>query len=111
MKSNCAALFLVAMLLVGCRDAPPAEPETSATGPGDYLKNLSQAQQRATKTVDLAAVNKAVETFYVEEGRFPKDLLELVELDYLRLLPELADGAKWSYNPTNGVVTINREKP
>lgn len=109
MKPHLLVLFLLATLFSGCSDAPPPPATTSEPGPGDYLKNLTHAQQHATKTVDLAAINKAVETFYVAEGRFPKNLLELVERDYLPMLPELPGGAQWHYNATNGVVSIARE--
>jgi hypothetical protein len=105
------AVLLSAGLLTGCNDAPPPPPETaSETGPGGYLKNVAEGQQRAVKTVDLAAVNKAVESFYVQEGRFPKELLELVERNYLPTIPELPGGAVWIYNATNGIVSIGREK-
>lgn len=106
-----AAVLLSAGLLTSCYDAPPPNPgAASESSPGGYLKNVAEGQQRAVKTVDLAAVNKAVETFYVEEGRFPKDLLELVEKNYLPVIPELPGSAVWKYDATNGIVSIGREK-
>jgi hypothetical protein len=111
MNPRISAVLLSAGLLTGCSDAPPPSPETaSEAGPGGYLKNVAESQQRAVKTVDLAAVNKAVETFYVQEGRFPKELLELVERNYLPTIPELPGGAVWKYDATNGIVSIGREK-
>jgi hypothetical protein len=111
MKPHIFAVLLSAGMLAGCSDAPPPPPEAgSESGPGSYLQNVAEGQQRAVKTVDLAAVNKAVETFYVQEGRFPKELLELVERDYLPAIPELPGGAVWNYNATNGIVSIGREK-
>lgn len=106
------AVLLLA--LVGCsKSAPPdgdAPQKTTAT-PGDYLNNLTTAEKRASKTVDAAAVNRAIETFYVEEGRFPKDLLELVELKYLPLIPKLPEGASWDYDTNTGVVMISKSQP
>jgi hypothetical protein len=106
-----AAVLLGAGLLTGCSDAPPPNPGAAPQPePGGYLNSVAEGQQRAVKTVDLAAVNKAVETFYVQEGRFPKDLQELVESNYLPVLPELPGGAVWKYDATNGIVSIGREK-
>jgi hypothetical protein len=111
MKPRFFAVLFSAGLLTGCSDAPPPQPEAASEAEsGGYLKNIAEGQQRAVKTVDLAAVNKAVETFYVQEGRFPKDLLELVERSYLPVIPELPGGAVWNYNATNGIVSIGREK-
>ena len=94
--------------LTGCNDSagPQKKGKSSGDPSGDYLNNLATAQQRALKTVDTATVNKAVERFYVQEGRFPKDLLELVELSYLARLPELPAGAHWDYDTNSGVVSI-----
>jgi hypothetical protein len=106
------AFFVV---LVGCHDSTPPDagtsPKSSETTPGDYLNNLATAQKRATKTVDTAAVNRAIEAFYVQEGRFPKDLLELVELKYIPQLPKLPEGANWNYDTNTGVVMIEKSQP
>ena len=74
--------------LVGCSPSSdkPAPPATNAptssgnplTAPVDYLNAAAKAQQSAVKTVDVTSLNKALELFNVQEGRFPKDLNELV---------------------------------
>src|SRR5512133_2153337 len=47
--------------------------------PADYLRAAVNAQQAAVKTVDTASVQRAIQMFSVEEGRYPKDLDELVQ--------------------------------
>jgi len=115
MKASCLLPMAFFVVLVGCHDSPPpavgTSPKPSGTAPGDYLNNLATAQQRATKTVDTAAVNRALEAFYVQEGRFPKDLLELVELKYIPQLPKLPEGANWHYDTNTGVVMIRKNQP
>ncbi len=109
------AVLLLA--LVGCSKSTPSEggdggaPQKTTATPGDYLNNLTTAEKRASKTVDTSAVNRAIETFYVEEGRFPKDLLELVELKYIPLIPKLPEGANWDYDTNTGVVMISKREP
>ena len=87
----------------------PASDGNLASAPTDYLKSTAQSQQRAVKTVDLAALNKAVESFYIQEGRFPKTLEELQEKNYLRTIPPVPSGMKFNYDATNGVVTLEKE--
>jgi hypothetical protein len=115
MKAICPGLAILLVMLAGCNDSTPPNRETAApntpTAPGDYLNNLATAEKRATKTVDTAAVNRAIETFYVQEGRFPKDLLELVELKYIPAIPRLPEGASWDYDTNTGVVMIKKNQP
>ena len=108
MKAICLGVALALLWLTGCNDSHGPQKKGTSSGepsPGNYLNNLT-AQQRATKTVDTVTVNTAVERFYVQEGRCPKDLLELVELRYLSRLPELPAGANWDYDTNSGVVSI-----
>lgn len=77
-----------------------------ATAPVDYLNSAAQAQKKAVKTVDLVAINKAVEAFYVQEGRFPKTLEELGEKGLMRSIPLLPPGKKFNYDTNSGVVQI-----
>ena len=112
MKANLLAM-LAMLFLAGCNDSSQTNASsdnktTVASAPADYLNNAAKAQKNAVKTVDTAAMNKAVESFYVQEGRFPKDLLELVEKGLLPRIPTLPDKATWVYDSKNGVVSIQR---
>src|SRR6187399_2568872 len=102
------AAFLVslfALLLSGCNDAPPPSEKSSsssvssvATAPVDYLNSAAQAQKKAVKTVDLVSINKAVEAFYVQEGRFPKTLEELEMKGLMHTVPLPPPGMKLNYD-------------
>jgi hypothetical protein len=104
---------LATLLFTGCNDSSRmteagGDKSNIATAPADDLNTAAKSQKRAVKTADITAMNKAVESFYVQEGRFPKDLMELVEKNYLPRLPLLPDKAGWDYNTNYGVVSILR---
>lgn len=61
------------------------------------------------KTVDVTALNKAIDLFQVQEGRLPKDLEELVAKKYIPEMPIPPVGSKLSYNQTKGIVTIEKQ--
>ena len=112
MKAILLAL-LATLLIAGCNDSSQTKNSSSsgdksnvATAWADYINNAAKAQKRAVKTADIAAMNKAVESFYVQEGRFPSDLLELVERRYLPRIPTLPDPATWDYDTNTGIVSI-----
>jgi len=112
-------LFLAAGLgLVGCSDSSkrPASAATNAptegsvlTAPVDYLNAAAKAQQSAVKTVDTTSLNKALELFNVQEGRFPKDLNELVAKKYMPLIPTPPIGTKLEYDANAGTVKVVKQ--
>ncbi len=110
MKPILALVSLLGALLAGCGEKPgtPAKSDP-ATAPADYLKSAAKSQQRAIKAVDTAALNKAIELFYVQEGRFPKDLEEVVEKKFIREIPPAPVGTKIVYDAKAGVVTVEKE--
>jgi len=76
------------------------------TAPADYLGAVGNAKQRAVKTVDVTSLTQAIQMFHVSEGRFPKDLNELVAQKYISKIPEAPYGQKIVYNPTTGQVSV-----
>jgi len=109
------ALSVVALVL-GCNDATQTGKQTTgssdgsvATAPADYLQSAAQAQKKAVKMVDLVAINKAVEAFYVQEGRFPRTLEELEDKGYMRAVPVPPSGMKLNYDTNSGVVTMQKD--
>jgi hypothetical protein len=119
MKSASCLLCLVAgLVLTGCgkNDKPPATtttvttvnntpPPPPAPGGNSYLGGMVKAQQLAIKTVDLTSLNEEVQLFNVQEGRFPKDLNELVTKEYIGKLPDAPVGMKLVYDAVHGKVT------
>ncbi len=108
--------ILFALFLSGCGDnsAKPTGSNTTSSGspltaPVDYLAAAGKAQQSAVKMVDTTSVNKAIEMFSVDKGRYPKDLNELVQEKYISKIPEPPYGMKLSYDATAGKVTVVKQ--
>jgi hypothetical protein len=76
------------------------------SAPVDYLGAIGAAKTLAEKTVDLAQLNQAVQLFLADEGRYPKDLKELVEKKWLTQIPKAPYGKRIEYDPATGRVSI-----
>src|SRR5206468_7136343 len=83
MKSIAALSLVLLAFVAGCGDSSSSSsssstnsvPSTnSSVGPADYYGALARAQQSATKTVDTTAIQKAVDMFQADKGRYPRDL-------------------------------------
>jgi hypothetical protein len=100
-----------AMLLAGCSgksgsSAQGTNTVNSATnGFAGYVKSLGEAQKAASKTIDVSYLNQAIQLFNVQEGRYPKNLQELVP-NYVAKLPDAPAGSKIVYDPANGTVKV-----
>ena len=102
------------MLFAGCGEKtdPNAQTTNAATGgspltaPVDYLAAVAKGQQSAIKTVDEASLNQAIQVFNVDNGRFPKDLNELVAEKYIPKLPTPPYGTKLAYDANTGKVKV-----
>jgi hypothetical protein len=104
---------LACLALTGCHKETPAADATNpaaggnpATAPVDYLGAIAKGKITAETTVETASINQAVQLFLAQEGRFPKDLNELVGPNYLSKLPEPPAGKKFVYIPANGEVKV-----
>ena len=123
MKTSFAFLFSICgFLILGCQkeeDIPvpqaPGSNATSgsggglATAPVDYLATAGKAEQKMEKNIDTAAINKAIELFGAQEGRYPTDLNELVTKKYLGKLPVPPYGTKLQYDAKAGKVSVVKE--
>ncbi len=115
MKALFIALPLVPLLLAGCGESNPSLGDRPSAASGssnavtDYFQSAAQAQKRAVKTIDVVGINKAIESFYVQEGRFPKSLEDLVEKGFLRSLPSPPPGLKFNYDTNSGIFTLEKD--
>lgn len=115
MKTPLLVCLGAAVCLFGCGKSGDStgQQQTNASGnpltaPVDYLGALGQGKQYAEKTVDTVSINRGIQMFEVSEGRYPKDLNELVQKGYFPRIPEAPYGTKIVYDPTNGVVKVVR---
>lgn len=100
-------LMAGAALLAGCGGGNSPS-ETSSPNPADVNNPLVNAKRTADKTVNTTALNQAIQLFNVQEGRYPKDLQELVP-KYVAFIPNPPAGCKISYDATKGEVSVVRQ--
>jgi hypothetical protein len=105
-----------AALLAGCGNKSASTPQatnlpgtnsvnTATNGFGGYVKSLGEAQKSADKTIDVSYINQALQLFNVQEGRYPKNLQELVP-NYVAKIPDAPLGSKIVYDATSGTVKV-----
>lgn len=105
----CAA-FLLALAGCGKKSETTSGPgENALNAPADYLGAMGQAKKLAEKTVDVAALNKAIQMFNASEGRNPTNLQELVDGKYIPALPEPPPGMKIVYDAAAGTVKVVKQ--
>ncbi len=114
MKTPVYLSMLAVVILTGCGKDSSKPAQTGAGGGpldnrGDYLSTLAKGEISAVKTVDTAALNQAIQMFNVQEGRFPKDLDELVKSKLIGEIPAAPAGMKIVYDSTAGQVKVVRE--
>ena len=118
MKALVPFLVVMSLFLAGCgQDQPKSNPSTNSstssgnpiTAPVDYLGTLAKGKISAEKTVETAALNQAIQMFSVQEGRYPKNLEELVAKQYIPKIPEPPYGTKIIYDANAGSVKIVKQ--
>jgi hypothetical protein len=111
MNRSAMAVAFSALFLAGCGKkeeaskpptTPPAASGNPVTAPVDYLGAVSKAKKLAEKQIDTAALTQHIQLFHAQEGRFPKDLNELVTKGYLSALPKPPYQMKFNYNAQTG---------
>ena|ERR1051325_2135532 len=122
MKTILPVSLALAIVAVGCnKQADQTASSTNATAEGrttvssvvsapvDYLGALGRGQQKATKEVDIASLQSAIQLFQVDKGRLPRDLNELVQEKFIPQIPNPPYGTKLDYNPTTGEVKVVKQ--
>ena len=117
MRAICAALPFALSLtqFVGCAKKEAAAEKNlltnnnsgnPLTAPVDYLGAVNQARKGAVNTIDKDGLTKHIEMFNAQEGRFPRNLNELVEKSYIPAVPAPPQGMRFDYNPQTGEMKI-----
>jgi hypothetical protein len=108
------------LFLTGCGDnsskksaqATNAEPRYDSgnplTAPGDYLGAVVQAKNYSEKVIDVAYINQDIQLFNASEGRYPKDLQELIP-NYLGKMPTVPFGYKIVYDTNAYTVKVVKQ--
>lgn len=99
-----------ALYLTGCGQSSSSS--SSATNNAqavnatpDYGGVLGQAQKYSIGQIDLAQINEAIQQFNAAEGRYPRNLQELIP-NYLAKIPQAPPGYRIFYDATTGTVKV-----
>ena len=116
MRISGCLILVAGLLLSGCGKKQQASPPKPTNAPAvgdnplnagnDYLGALNQAQKTAGKVLGSVDVQRAIDSFYASEERYPKNLSELVKQGFIRRLPDLPRGMVYEYNPAVGKVRV-----
>jgi len=115
MKALSLVFLGLAAFLTGCdksssTSAPP--PTTTGAAQTDTNKPLDvggvilQAKKGSDAKIDTVALQSAIQQFNIGEGRYPKDLAELVQKQYIPKIPDAPYGYKIDYNAADGSVKV-----
>jgi hypothetical protein len=113
MKISRLLVLIAALALVGCSKKQDSTAITKTnesasgnpiTAPVDYLGAVAKAKKYSEKAIESTSINQAIQLFYAQEDRFPKDLQELVAKHYIGGIPPAPTGMRWAYNPQNGEI-------
>lgn len=113
-----ATIFLPLLALVFATGCGPSDSSQSASTTstnrnmtndgafGQYVGGLAQAKQDAGKAVDISSLKPAIDQFFVDKGRYPSDLNELITEKYITKVPQAPYGMKIDYDAATGKVQV-----
>lgn len=106
----CLCLFccgaLVACGREGDGERPAAGPADRSAELADYPRLMTGTRDRARAMDVLLPLRQAIEAFAAVEGRYPRELEELVRHGYLPALPAVPGGGRLHYDPADGSVSL-----
>jgi uncharacterized lipoprotein YajG len=111
---NCLFLLIAAaMFLAGCGKNSKTQQAVGAVSnvvdaPLNYIGAVVQAQKYAEKVIDVSYINQDIQMFNASEGRYPKDLKEMVP-EYLAKIPVVPRGYELIYDTNSWTVSAVKQ--
>jgi len=100
-----AAPLFVACVMAGCSEQ--GESKSKQRNIGDaYVKGTLGVAHDLQSDVAVMAIDKAIGSFKMEEGKNPASLQELQQKGYLAKIPDPPPGKKFNYDSGAGTVTV-----
>jgi hypothetical protein len=97
--------IILAVVLMGCSDQGEAKDKNRNIGDAYVKGTLGIAHDMQSK-VALIAIDKAIGSFKMEEGKNPASLEELRQTGFLPKIPDPPPGKKFNYDAGSGTVTV-----
>ena len=104
------AVISLAVGLAACGKKREPAPESPALTPGNAIEQyggvMGKTYQKAKAMDMILPLKQLVDSFYVQEDRYPTSLQELVDRGYVKELPKPPAGREISYDPSTGIVRL-----
>ncbi len=104
MKKFLLLLLTSGLFLTGCGDNASKKTTQAVNAvsnvmdaPLNYIGAVVDAKKHAENVIDVSYINQDIQMFNASEGRYPKDLQELIP-NYLGKMPEVPFGYKLVYD-------------
>jgi hypothetical protein len=104
MKILLIPLVAAMALLIGCGEKASQKATQAVNAvsnvvdaPLNYLGAVVEAKKHAENVIDVSYINQDIQMFNASEGRYPKDLQELIP-NYLGRMPEVPYGYRLVYD-------------
>jgi hypothetical protein len=104
MKILLIPLVAAVVLLTGCGEKASKKTTQAINAvsnvvdaPLNYVGAVVNAKNHAENVIDVSYINQDIQMFNASEGRYPKDLQELIP-NYLGKMPEVPYGYKLVYD-------------
>jgi hypothetical protein len=113
MKTSFLLSVALAMLLTGCgKDSTATKAVNTVSNvvdaPLNYVGAVVEAQKHAEKVIDVSYINQDIQLFNASEGRYPKDLQEMIP-NYLGKIPDAPYGYKIVYDTNTYTVKVVKQ--
>ncbi|MCX7705352.1 MAG: hypothetical protein N2115_03735 [bacterium] len=112
MKKIISGIVVVLLLLsfsCGKKSEKQQAPQTSGNPIEQYGGVMSKTLQRAKGMDSVLPIKQLIDSFYVEQGRYPSTLQELVEKNYIKEIPAPPKGLRYKYDPSSGKIALEPE--
>lgn len=104
MKIVCCLVLL--LLFTSCGKKKSSETLTPLNAPAKYGEVMGRALKKSKAMQDILYLKNKINTFQIQEGRFPNSLEEIKAKGYIDKLPEPPAGMKFVYDSTTGKVIV-----
>ena len=100
-------VLFILLSFVSCSRKKKAEEElTPFNAVEKYGGVMGTALKKSKAMDDVLYLKNKINTFQIQEGRYPSSLNELVEKKYIEELPQPPKGMTFHYDPSTGSVDV-----
>lgn len=104
----CIAFLIVFAVACTKKTQQEERPQSNGNPIEQYGGVMSKTLKTAKNTDVILPVKQLVDSFYVQEGRYPYSLQELVEKNYTKQIPQPPKGYQYKYDSSTGNVRLQQ---